>query len=106
METQLRITKGWKMDFIKTRAYDGEAEIFKVLGHPIRLKIAAGLSICTEECNVKKIGECLGLPQSTVSQHLALLKNKGVITGTREGTEVHYSVTNELVKKIVANLER
>jgi DNA-binding transcriptional ArsR family regulator len=93
------------MEFSKTREYNGEAELFKVLGHPIRLKIAAGLCMCSEECNVKKIGECLGLPQSTVSQHLAILKNKDVITGTREGTEVRYSVTNALVKKIVATLE-
>lgn len=93
------------MEFSKTREYHQEAEILKVLGHPIRLKIAAGLSLCNEECNVKKIGDCLGLPQSTVSQHLALLKNKGIITGTREGTEVHYSLTNALVRKIVATLD-
>jgi len=90
------------MEFSKTREYDDEAEILKVLGHPIRLKIAAGL--CTKECNVKNIWECLGLPQATVSQHLALLKNKGIITGKREGTEVRYSVANPLVKKIIAAL--
>jgi DNA-binding transcriptional ArsR family regulator len=90
------------MEFSKTREYDNEAEILKVLGHPIRLKIAAGL--CTKECNVKNIWECLGLPQATVSQHLALLKNKGIITGKREGTEVRYSVANPLVKKIIAAL--
>jgi DNA-binding transcriptional ArsR family regulator len=90
------------MEFSKSREYNEEAEILKVLGHPIRLKIAAGL--CTKECNVKNIWECLGLPQATVSQHLALLKNKGIITGKREGTEVHYSVTNPLVKKIIKAL--
>lgn len=86
----------------KTRQFDDEAEILKVLGHPVRLKIAAGL--CTKECNVKNIWECLGLPQATVSQHLALLKNKGIITGRREGTEVRYSVTNQMVKRIIAAL--
>ena len=76
-----------------------EAEILKVLGHPVRLMIVAGL--CTNECNVKKIWECLGLPQATVSQHLALLKNKGIIVGKRGGAEVFYSVVNPLAKKIV-----
>lgn len=92
------------MEFSKShvRDYTDEAEILKVLGHPIRLKIAAGL--CTKECNVKNIWECLGLPQATVSQHLAILKNRGVITGKREGTEVRYSVTNPMVKKIVKAL--
>ncbi len=90
-------------DFIKKRDFHSEAEIMKVLGHPIRLKIVAGL--CTQECNVKHIWECLGLPQATVSQHLALLKNKGVIEGKRDGVEVHYSVTNPLARKIVGILQ-
>jgi len=87
------------MEFNKSREFANEAEILKVLGHPIRLKIVAGL--CTRECNVKHIWECLGLPQATVSQHLALLKNKGIITGKRDGVEVHYSVTNPLTQKII-----
>lgn len=92
-----------KKEFDINRKFDAEAEILKVLGHPIRLKIVAGL--CTQECNVKHIWECLGLPQATVSQHLALLKNKGVIEGKREGVEVHYSVVHPLAKKIVTILQ-
>lgn len=87
------------MAFDKKQGFVQEAEILKVLGHPVRLKIVAGL--CTNECNVKKIWECLGLPQATVSQHLALLKNKGIIEGKRGGAEVFYSVVNPLAKKIV-----
>lgn len=90
------------MEFDKSRQFTDEAEILKVLGHPIRLKIVAGL--CARECNVKHIWECLGLPQATVSQHLALLKNKGVIAGARDGVEVHYSVVHPLAKKLVALL--
>ncbi|HET6419488.1 MAG TPA: metalloregulator ArsR/SmtB family transcription factor [Geobacteraceae bacterium] len=87
------------MKFDKNRNYDAESEILKVLGHPVRLKIVAGL--CSQECNVKYIWECLGLPQATVSQHLALLKNKGIISGKRDGVEVHYSVIHPLAKKII-----
>ncbi|HPX62028.1 MAG TPA: metalloregulator ArsR/SmtB family transcription factor, partial [Deltaproteobacteria bacterium] len=87
------------MEYKLSRDYSEEAEILKVLGHPIRLKIVAGL--CARECNVKRIWECLGLPQATVSQHLALLKNKGIIEGKREGVEVHYSVINPLARKII-----
>lgn len=90
------------MEFDKNKKFTTEADVLKVLGHPIRLKIVAGL--CARECNVKHIWECLGLPQATVSQHLALLKNKGIIEGKREGVEVHYSVTNELAKKIICSL--
>jgi DNA-binding transcriptional ArsR family regulator len=87
---------------IISRQFTTEAEILKVMGHPIRLKIVAGL--CTKECNVKDIWECLGLPQATVSQHLALLKNKGIIEGKREGVKVHYSVVHPLAKKIIIAL--
>ncbi len=87
------------MEFDKSKNFDQEAEILKVLGHPVRLKIVAGL--CTKECNVKHIWECLGLPQATVSQHLALLKNKGIIEGKRDGVEVHYTVVHPFAKKLI-----
>ena len=91
------------MEFDVNRKFNAEAEILKVLGHPIRLKIVAGL--CTRECNVKHIWECLGLPQATVSQHLALLKHKGIIEGKREGVEVHYSVINPLAKQLISLMD-
>ncbi|GFE61318.1 helix-turn-helix transcriptional regulator [Geobacter sp. AOG2] len=90
------------MEFNVNMQFATEAEVLKVLGHPIRLKIVAGL--CTQECNVKHIWECLNLPQATVSQHLALLKHKGIIEGKRDGVEVHYSVIHPLAKKIIAVL--
>lgn len=91
-----------KSEFDKSMSFDREAEILKVLGHPVRLKIVAGLM--SESCNVKKIWECLELPQATVSQHLALLKNKGIIEGRRDGVEVFYTVVNDDAKSIVGSL--
>ena len=90
------------MNYSINREFASEAEVLKILGHPLRLKIVTGL--CTQECNVKHIWECLSLPQATVSQHLAILKNKGIIAGKREGVEVHYSVIHPLAKKIIASL--
>ncbi len=90
------------MPFESEIDYDRESEILKVLGHPIRLKIVAGL--ISQTCNVKKIWECLGLPQATVSQHLALLKNKNIIIGRREGVEVYYQVTSPQAIRIVTAL--
>lgn len=90
------------IEFDKSLNFDREAEILKVLGHPVRLKIVAGLM--SQSCNVKKIWECLELPQATVSQHLALLKNKGIIEGKRDGVEVFYQVTSVESRKIVESL--
>ena len=41
------------MEYDKNRNFDSEAKVFKMLSHPIRLKIVAGL--CAQECNVKLI---------------------------------------------------
>jgi ArsR family transcriptional regulator len=59
------------------------------------------VGLCSKECNVKHIWECLDLPQATVSQHLALLKNKGIIEGKRDGVKVHYCVVHPLAIQIV-----
>lgn len=80
---------------------DGEyiAETLKVLGHPVRLKMLAG--ILRDECNVAQIQMKLGLPQSTISQHLSTLRNKGIIKGRREGTKRCYKVVDEMAIKIL-----
>ena len=91
-----------KSDFDKSMNFEREAEILKVLGHPVRLKIVAGL--LSESCNVKKIWECLELPQATVSQHLALLKNKGIIEGRRDGVEVFYKVVCKEAQSVIGSL--
>lgn len=79
--------------------YNDKAELLKVLAHPVRLCIVKGLM--NNECNVSHMQECLELPQSTVSQHLSILRSRGIIKGTRKGLEVTYCITNEEVKKLI-----
>lgn len=88
------------MDYLER--YEEKAELLKALGHPVRLCIVAGLM--EQSCNVTKIQECLALPQSTVSQHLAALKVRGIIKGERQGTEICYSVVNETAKEVIRAL--
>jgi DNA-binding transcriptional ArsR family regulator len=90
---------------IKKMEFSREAEVFKALGHPIRLKIVYGL-LKVGGCNVKNMQECLGLHQATVSQHLIHLKNRGIITSTRQGLEMIYAVASPWAKCIVENIER
>jgi ArsR family transcriptional regulator len=73
--------------------------LLKVLGHPLRLKIVAGL-VKQPKC-VKDIWGCLGLPQAVISQHLAMLKASGIIEGRRRGVEMHYTVVDPLAKVLV-----
>jgi len=73
--------------------------MLKALAHPARLQIVAGL--LKNECNVSQIQQSLELPQSTISQHLRILKSGGIIKGRREGTKVCYKVVNKWVEEIM-----
>ena len=84
------------------KIYEQKAEKIKALAHPHRLCIVKGL--IDNKCNVTKIQECLKLPQSTVSQHLAKLKAAGIIEGKRGGLEICYSVVDEDVIDIISVL--
>jgi len=84
--------------------YEKVSETLKALGHPARLKIVAGL--LKNECNVAQIQKVLGLPQSTISQYLRILKNAGIIKGRREGTKTCYRVIDARVRKVVQIIKR
>ncbi len=90
---------------IKKKDFSREAEIFKAMGHPVRLKIVYGL-LKVGGCNVKNMQECLGLHQATVSQHLIHLKSRGIITSNRQGLEMIYKVTDSWAQCIIDNIEK
>ena len=79
--------------------FEAKAELLKLLAHPVRLCIVKGLM--EKGCNVSKMQECLELPQSTVSQHLKVLKSGGIIKGTRNRLEIKYCISDEKVKELV-----
>lgn len=86
---------GKKMELLEEKA-----ELLKAISHPVRLCVISGL-LDEPGCNVNKITECLKIPQSTVSQHLARLKSAGIVVGKRNGVQVNYRVVNEDVIRVV-----
>lgn len=66
----------------------------KVIAHPVRLKILCVLK--DSECTVQALEKYVGVAQATLSQHLSLLKDRGILTSTREG---HFSVYRLANKK-------
>jgi len=80
-----------------------ESELLKALGHPIRLRIVEDLLV--DECNVNKIMNTLNIPQSTVSQHLGVLKNKGIVVARKDGVRTCYRVVEKKVQRIVEILK-
>ncbi|MEW6349690.1 MAG: metalloregulator ArsR/SmtB family transcription factor [Thermodesulfobacteriota bacterium] len=68
-----------------------KAEVFKAMGHPLRLGVIEFLR-GGERC-VCEIVEHLGTGISNMSKHLSVLKKAGVVVDRREGLKIMYSLT-------------
>lgn len=76
-----------------------KADFFKALAHPLRIRI---LEILSEgDKTVNEIQTILGSEGSAVSQQLAVLRNKNVVVGTKDGTSVIYSLRDPLIKDLL-----
>ena len=84
--------------------YNRCADIFKAIGHPVRLKILKGLTT-NKNCNVNDMVEKLSIPQSTLSQHLGVLRNLGIITPEKNGVKTCYKISNTKIDKIISIFE-
>jgi len=83
----------------KDKAYDVQAEIFKVLTHPARLAI---LDILRdgEHC-VCHIEAWLGYRQAYISQQLSVLRQAGLIRDRRDGWNIFYQIADERIYKVL-----
>ncbi len=81
-----------------------QAEFFKALGHPVRLKILKVLAKSSSQC-VKNLGEILKISQPSISQHLAILRNRGIVGFKREGSLICYYIKDKRVYKILECVE-
>ena len=81
-----------------------EAKIFKALGHPSRLKIVKYLEN-GEQC-VCELVKLIGADFSTVSKHLTILKNAGIVQDEKKGKMVFYSLCVPCILKSLECLEK
>lgn len=75
--------------------YELQAEICKVLSSPKRIEIINVLK--QGEKSVTDLVESLGIPKANVSQHLAVMRMKGILRRRRSGTNIYYSIGNHKV---------
>ena len=68
-----------------------QAKIFKALGHPSRLTMVTALRE-NEKC-VCELQQIVGCDMSTISKHLGVLKEAGVVSTEKKGTSVYYKLT-------------
>lgn len=75
------------------------ARALKAIAHPLRLKILCvlgGSEICVQE-----IVEAVGTSQSNISQHLAILRDKGVLQTRKDANRVYYRVCDQRTLQLI-----
>ncbi|HEV8642457.1 MAG TPA: metalloregulator ArsR/SmtB family transcription factor [Methylomirabilota bacterium] len=76
-----------------------KAEFFKALAHPLRIRILE--TLVARHRSVQELQEALGADQPTVSQQLAVLRAKNIVTASKEGTTVRYALRDPAVRELL-----
>ncbi len=75
----------------------------KVCGHPVRLKLLCTILRQSDPC-VSELRVSLNQPQPVISQHLAVLKNKGIVRSQVMGNKRIYSIVDPFIRRLVQNV--
>jgi len=84
--------------------YEGLAEVFKALGHPVRLALLA--RILDGEYCVQDLGEQINTSQPSTSQHLAVLRACGLVVPQRRGKRVCYRAADPGIEEVLRSAEQ
>jgi len=91
------------MDARRRARLSARTRVIKALAHPTRLFIVEELSQA-ERC-VCELTEMIGADTSTVSKHLYVLKNAGIVLDDKRGTQVYYTLRMPCVLDFVGCVE-
>lgn len=83
--------------------YEGRAKIMKALGHPTRLFMVDELG--KQERCVCELTEMVGADVSTISKHLSILKEAGVVDFEKRGTQMYYRLAAPCVLDFLSCLD-
>jgi len=84
--------------------YEARAAIVKALAHPARLMIVDELTEHPQRC-VCELTELVGSDLSTVSRHLSVLRNAGIVESEKRGTTVYYRLRVKCIRKFFECVE-
>lgn len=76
-----------------------KADLFRALAHPVRIRILEALA--ARDRTVQDLQEALTLEQPVVSQHLAALRARQLVTVRKEGTLAHYALRSPMVADLL-----
>jgi len=86
-----------------TRDIEVASRSLKAMSHPLRLKILCILG--DREVCVQGIVENVGTTQSNISQHLAILRDKGILSSRKEANKVYYRVGDERTLQLIRMMQ-
>lgn len=88
-------------DLLMTRDEDIDraSRSLKAMSHPLRLKILCTLG--DREVSVQDIVEHVGTSQSNISQHLAILRDKGILASRKDANRVYYRVGDPRTLRLI-----
>ena len=78
---------------------DRASRSLKAMSHPLRLKILCTLG--DQEISVQDIVEHVGTSQSNISQHLAILRDKGILASRKDANRVYYRVGDARTLRLI-----
>ncbi|MGH8882024.1 MAG: ArsR/SmtB family transcription factor, partial [Stackebrandtia sp.] len=84
--------------------YQAKAELFKTLGHPVRIRVLELL--CEEPRPVRDLLAAIEVEASNLSQQLAVLRRAGIVTARREGGTVMYELAGGDVSELMRAARR
>lgn len=76
------------------------SEALKAMAHPLRLKILC--LVGQDELMVQEIVEAVGTSQSNISQHLAVMRGRGLIASRKDANKVYYRIEDERILRMIA----
>ena len=76
----------------------------KAMSHPLRLKILCVLG--DREISVQDIVESVGTSQSNISQHLAILRDKGILASRKDANRVYYRVGDSRTLQLISMMKQ
>jgi ArsR family transcriptional regulator len=79
---------------------DRASRSLKAMSHPLRLKILCTLG--EKEVSVQDIVEHVGTSQSNISQHLAILRDKGILASRKDANRVYYRVGDPRTLRLIS----
>lgn len=76
------------------------SEALKAMAHPLRLKILC--LVGHQELMVQEIVEAVGTSQSNISQHLAVMRERGLLASRKDANKVYYRIDDPRILRMIA----